>query len=121
MSVKLVVADDHEVVRTGLATLLAGSDIKMKMIKQQLKDELVEAEHRYRWLLAAVADYHYHVRIESGRVGAERVSVDDMPRASGGGDYRESDRRKGRPGRARVPEKRAGPRQRARLPCAEGL
>jgi len=40
----------------------------MKMIKQQSKDELVEAEHRYRWLLAAVADYHYHVRIESGRV-----------------------------------------------------
>ncbi len=29
MTVKLVVADDHEVVRTGLATLLAGSDIKI--------------------------------------------------------------------------------------------
>jgi DNA-binding NarL/FixJ family response regulator len=29
MSVKLVVADDHEVVRTGLATLLAGSEIKI--------------------------------------------------------------------------------------------
>ena len=29
MSVKIVVADDHEVVRTGLATLLAGSDIKI--------------------------------------------------------------------------------------------
>ncbi len=29
MSVKLLVADDHEVVRTGLANLLAGSDIKI--------------------------------------------------------------------------------------------
>ena len=29
MSVKLVIADDHEVVRTGLASLLAGSDIKI--------------------------------------------------------------------------------------------
>lgn len=29
MSVKLVVADDHEVVRTGIATLLAGSEIKI--------------------------------------------------------------------------------------------
>src|SRR6266446_1246304 len=29
MSVKLLVVDDHEVVRTGLASLLAGSDIKI--------------------------------------------------------------------------------------------
>ena len=29
MSVKLLIADDHEVVRTGLASLLAGSDIKI--------------------------------------------------------------------------------------------
>ena len=29
MSVKVLVADDHEVVRTGLASLLAGSDIKI--------------------------------------------------------------------------------------------
>ena len=29
MSVKLLVADDHEVVRTGLASLLSGSDIKI--------------------------------------------------------------------------------------------
>jgi DNA-binding NarL/FixJ family response regulator len=29
MSVKVLVADDHEVVRTGLATLLSGSDVKI--------------------------------------------------------------------------------------------
>src|SRR3990172_9110180 len=29
MSVKVLVADDHEVVRTGLASLFAGSDIKI--------------------------------------------------------------------------------------------
>jgi DNA-binding NarL/FixJ family response regulator len=29
MSVKILVADDHEVVRTGLASLLAGSDVKI--------------------------------------------------------------------------------------------
>jgi PAS domain S-box-containing protein len=32
------------------------------------KQELAEAEHRYRCLRAAVADYHYHVRVEGGRV-----------------------------------------------------
>ncbi len=30
--------------------------------------EIIEAEGRYRRLRAAVADYHYHVRIEDGRV-----------------------------------------------------
>ena len=29
MSVKLLVADDHEVVRVGLKSLLAGSDVKI--------------------------------------------------------------------------------------------
>ena len=29
MSIKLLIADDHEVVRSGLKTLLAGSDIKI--------------------------------------------------------------------------------------------
>lgn len=38
------------------------------MAKQQLTPELAEPERRYRILRAAVADYHYHVRIEGGRV-----------------------------------------------------
>lgn len=38
------------------------------MAEQQPKQGLAEAERRYRWLLAAVKDYHYHVRIEGGRV-----------------------------------------------------
>ena len=29
MTVRLLVADDHEVIRTGLATLLAGTDIEI--------------------------------------------------------------------------------------------
>jgi two-component system sensor kinase FixL len=38
------------------------------MAEQQPKQELAEAERRYRCLRAAVADYHYHVRVEGGRV-----------------------------------------------------
>jgi len=38
------------------------------MAEQQPKQELAEAERRYRCLRAAVADFHYHVRIEGGRV-----------------------------------------------------
>lgn len=38
------------------------------MAEQQPKQELPEAECRYRCLCAAVADYHYRVRIEGGRV-----------------------------------------------------
>jgi len=42
------------------------------MAEQQSKQELAEVECRYRWLRAAVADYHYHVRVEGGRV-AEKI------------------------------------------------
>jgi two-component system, LuxR family, sensor kinase FixL len=38
------------------------------MAEPQPKQELAEAECRYRSLRAAVADYHYHVRVEGGRV-----------------------------------------------------
>lgn len=38
------------------------------MAEQQPKQEIEEAECRYRCLRAAVADYHYHVRVEGGRV-----------------------------------------------------
>lgn len=38
------------------------------MAELQPKHELAEAERRYRVLRAAVADYHYHVRVEGGRV-----------------------------------------------------
>lgn len=38
------------------------------MEEQQPTRELAEGERRYRWLLAAVADYHYHVRVEGGQV-----------------------------------------------------
>ena len=38
------------------------------MVEQQSKQELAEAECRYRCLRAAVADYHYRVRIEDGRI-----------------------------------------------------
>lgn len=38
------------------------------MVEQQPKQELSEAESRYRCLRNAVADYHYHVRTEHGRV-----------------------------------------------------
>jgi two-component system sensor kinase FixL len=33
------------------------------MAEQQPKQELAEAECRYRWLLAALADHHYHVHV----------------------------------------------------------
>ncbi|MBM3272864.1 PAS domain S-box protein [Candidatus Kaiserbacteria bacterium] len=42
------------------------------MAQLQPNKELPEAECRYRCLRAAVGDYHYHVRIESGRV-AEKI------------------------------------------------
>ena len=38
------------------------------MVKPQPKQELAEAEGRYCILRAAVADYHYHVLVEGGRV-----------------------------------------------------
>lgn len=38
------------------------------MVEQPPKQELIEAECRYRCLREAVADYHYHVRVEGGRV-----------------------------------------------------
>jgi len=38
------------------------------MAEKQQNNELAEAERRYRILRAAVADYHYHVRVEGGRV-----------------------------------------------------
>lgn len=38
------------------------------MTEQQPTPELAEAQRRYRILRAAVADYHYHVRVEGGRV-----------------------------------------------------
>lgn len=38
------------------------------MAEHQPKQKLEEAESRYRCLRAAVADYHYHVRVEDGRV-----------------------------------------------------
>jgi len=39
-----------------------------EMMERQSKQELAEVECRYRCLRAAVADYHYHVRLEGGRV-----------------------------------------------------
>lgn len=42
------------------------------MVEQQSKQELAEPEYRYRCLRAAVADYHYRVRIEDGRI-AEKI------------------------------------------------
>jgi PAS domain S-box-containing protein len=42
------------------------------MAEVQADRELAEAESRYRCLRASVADYHYHVRVQSGRV-AEKI------------------------------------------------
>lgn len=39
-----------------------------EMTERQPISEFEEAERRYRGLRAAVADYHYHVRVEGGRV-----------------------------------------------------
>ena len=39
-----------------------------EMTKHQPTPELAEAQRRYRLLRAAVSDYHYHVRVEGGRV-----------------------------------------------------
>ena len=38
------------------------------MTKHQPTPELAEAQRRYRLLRAAVSDYHYHVRVEGGRI-----------------------------------------------------
>jgi len=38
------------------------------MAQEQTNQELTEAECRYRSLRVAVADYHYHVRVEGGQV-----------------------------------------------------
>lgn len=38
------------------------------MTEHQPNPELAEARHRYHILRAAVADYHYHVRVKGGRV-----------------------------------------------------
>jgi two-component system sensor kinase FixL len=39
-----------------------------EMTERQPTPELAEAQRRYRILRAAVSDYHYHVRVEGGRV-----------------------------------------------------
>ena len=44
MSVRLLVADDHEVIRKGLATLLAGSTIEIVAEAASGKEAIVEAE-----------------------------------------------------------------------------
>jgi PAS domain S-box-containing protein len=38
------------------------------MLEHHLNHDLAESERRYRVLRAAVADYHYHVRVKDGRV-----------------------------------------------------
>src|SRR5258708_40287544 len=47
MSVKLLVADDHEVVRRGLASLLAGSDIKI-VAEAKNGDEAVKLTKKHK-------------------------------------------------------------------------
>ena len=44
MSVRLLVADDHEVIRTGLASLLAGSDIEIVAEAAKGKEAIKQAE-----------------------------------------------------------------------------
>jgi DNA-binding NarL/FixJ family response regulator len=44
MSIRLLIADDHEVIRTGLATLLAGSDIEIVAQAENGKEALKLAE-----------------------------------------------------------------------------
>ncbi|MBN1588212.1 MAG: response regulator transcription factor, partial [Pirellulales bacterium] len=47
MSIRLLVCDDHEVIRTGLASLLAGSDIEIVAEAANGKEALEQAEkHR---------------------------------------------------------------------------
>lgn len=38
------------------------------MAEVQADRELAEVESRYRCLRASLADYHYHVRVQNGRV-----------------------------------------------------
>jgi len=44
MSIRLLVADDHEVIRTGLASLLAGSDIEIVAEAANGKETITQAE-----------------------------------------------------------------------------
>ena len=44
MTVRLLVADDHEVIRTGLASLLAGSDIEIVAEAASGKECIKQAE-----------------------------------------------------------------------------
>ena len=44
MSIRLLVADDHEVIRTGLASLLAGSDIEIVAEAANGKETIAQAE-----------------------------------------------------------------------------
>ncbi len=44
MSIRMLVADDHEVIRTGLASLLAGTDIEIVAEAVNGKEAVVEAE-----------------------------------------------------------------------------
>jgi DNA-binding NarL/FixJ family response regulator len=44
MSIKMLIADDHEVIRTGLASLLAGSDIEIIAEAANGKDAIKQAE-----------------------------------------------------------------------------
>ncbi len=47
MTVRLLIADDHEVVRQGLASLLAGTDIEI-ICEASHPSEAVEMAHRHR-------------------------------------------------------------------------
>lgn len=53
-----------------MASAMHGSSFEHhdKMTEHHSISEVAETEHRYRILRAAVADYHYHVRVEGGRV-----------------------------------------------------
>ena len=44
MSISLLIVDDHEVIRTGLASLLAGTDIQIVGEAANGKDALTQAE-----------------------------------------------------------------------------
>jgi len=49
------------------------------MSELQPKHELADEERRYRVLRATVADYHYHVRVEGGRVVEESHAANCNP------------------------------------------
>ena len=44
MTIRILIADDHEVIRTGLASLLAGSDIEIVAEAANGKDAVKQAE-----------------------------------------------------------------------------